>query len=113
MTTPSALSKVPSQLFLDAQPPLLSQEGTTLSILKLRRYLKNRVLAPPSECGPALNLFPRVCKERVLRANVLARLRLGQRRSRISQAIAMKLCPLSSKKVLILLDDSQVGHQGT
>src|SRR5439155_14074142 len=29
MTTPSALSKVASQLFLDAQPPLLFQEGTT------------------------------------------------------------------------------------
>jgi len=28
MTTPSALSKVASQHFLDAQPPLLSQEGT-------------------------------------------------------------------------------------
>ena len=28
-TTPSALSKVASQLFLDAQPPLLSQEGNT------------------------------------------------------------------------------------
>ena len=29
-TTPSALSKVASQHFLDAQPPLLSQEGITL-----------------------------------------------------------------------------------
>jgi hypothetical protein len=29
MTTPSALSKVASQHFLDAQPPLLFQEGTT------------------------------------------------------------------------------------
>src|SRR5437762_11951842 len=29
MTTPSAPSKVASQHFLDAQPPLLSQEGTT------------------------------------------------------------------------------------
>jgi len=29
MTTPSALSKVASQHFLDAQPPLLSEEGTT------------------------------------------------------------------------------------
>src|SRR5258706_13931731 len=28
-TTPSALSKVASQLFVDAQPPLLSQEGNT------------------------------------------------------------------------------------
>src|SRR5437762_9634182 len=28
LTTPSALSKVASRLFLDAQPPLLSQEGT-------------------------------------------------------------------------------------
>src|SRR5437762_6649695 len=27
MTTPSALSKVASQYFLDAQPPLLSEEG--------------------------------------------------------------------------------------
>ena len=31
MTTPSALSTVASQHFLDAQPPLLSQEGTTFS----------------------------------------------------------------------------------
>src|SRR5438034_11324914 len=31
MTTPSALSKVATQLFLDAQLPLLSQEGNTLS----------------------------------------------------------------------------------
>ena len=38
LTTPSALSKVASQHFLDAQPPLLSQEGTTLiPKLKLRR----------------------------------------------------------------------------
>ena len=29
MTTPSALSKDASQRFLDAQPPLLLQEGTT------------------------------------------------------------------------------------
>ena len=29
-TTPSVLSRVASQLFLDAQPPLLSQEGSTL-----------------------------------------------------------------------------------
>jgi hypothetical protein len=28
MTTPSALSEVASRHFLDAQPPLLSQEGT-------------------------------------------------------------------------------------
>ena len=28
-TTPSALSKVASQRFLDAQPPLLFQEGNT------------------------------------------------------------------------------------
>ena len=31
MTTPSALSKVASHHFLDAQPPLLFQEGTTFS----------------------------------------------------------------------------------
>src|SRR5262245_37544591 len=31
LTTPSALSKVASQHFLDAQPPLLYQEGTTHS----------------------------------------------------------------------------------
>ena len=32
MTTPSALSMVASQLFIDAQPPLLSQEGTTYGV---------------------------------------------------------------------------------
>src|SRR5690242_1400388 len=30
MTTPSALSKVASRYFLDAQPPLLFQEGNTV-----------------------------------------------------------------------------------
>ena len=33
MTTPSALSKVASQHFLDAQPPLLSQEGTNVRLV--------------------------------------------------------------------------------
>jgi hypothetical protein len=32
MTTPSALSKVASQHLLDAQRPLLSQEGTTVRL---------------------------------------------------------------------------------
>jgi hypothetical protein len=31
MTTPSAPLKVASRYFIDAQPPLLFQEGTTLS----------------------------------------------------------------------------------
>ena len=36
MTTPSALSKVASRHLLDAQPPLLSEEGTTFRFLPLR-----------------------------------------------------------------------------
>src|SRR5258705_11587375 len=32
MTTPSALSKVASRYFLDAQPPLLSEEGTKVRL---------------------------------------------------------------------------------
>src|SRR5262249_30894395 len=45
LTTPSAPSKVASQLFLDAQPPLLSEEGTTVRIRK--RY------SPPETGGVA------------------------------------------------------------
>src|SRR5437773_1009482 len=41
-TTPSALSKVASQLFLDAQPPLLCQEGCTLA-----RSAHSSKLSPP------------------------------------------------------------------
>src|SRR5262249_7178634 len=36
MTTPSALSKVASRRFLDAQPPLLSQEGNTACKIQSR-----------------------------------------------------------------------------
>jgi hypothetical protein len=39
LTTPSALSNVASQLFLDAQPPLLSQEGTTAVVDAIHRTI--------------------------------------------------------------------------
>src|SRR5262249_55921237 len=35
MTTPSALSNVASRHFLDAQPPLLSQEGNTERLISI------------------------------------------------------------------------------
>src|SRR5258705_10083584 len=60
MTTPSALSKVASQRFLDAQPPLLFQEGNTFPIpehrdhnFKLRHYPSTFTMtASPSPIPP-------------------------------------------------------------
>ena len=40
LTTPSALSKVASQLFLDAQPPLLSQEGNAFCSQFNQRFVR-------------------------------------------------------------------------
>src|SRR5262245_12533604 len=43
-TTPSALSMVASRYFLDAQPPLLFQEGTTLSSIETEKLSNSRVV---------------------------------------------------------------------
>src|SRR5437762_3803945 len=41
-TIPSALSKVASQLFVDAQPPLLSQEGNTPDSTFVHAFIDRR-----------------------------------------------------------------------
>ena len=56
MTTPSALSKVASQYFLDAQPPLLSQEGTTLRSIRIHSHLHRPPLLQSSSVARRLHL---------------------------------------------------------